>query len=218
MVNAKLASQKALIEPPALKNAMHHGILTAALGITLLATSLAAQETKPLPDKVASLKLNYEAALVRATMPITNTYLQELEKLKRDYTKAGNLEGALAADAILKEFAAKRDESPAPGIAVQRLSEMTINDFKRWLRTVTIVEKEKEKTVFQFDGTTITSLRGANPNLRVHNGVEVELGRISVPFSTDLAVIKIADNLRTAVITYDDEPPIEAEINPKPKR
>jgi hypothetical protein len=197
---------------------MHPQILITAVGITCLAAFISAQESKPLPDKIATLKLNYEAALVRATKPITNTYLQELAKLKLEYTKSGNLEAALAADAILKGLGAGTEQPPISAVPVRRLSEMTPNDFKRWLGTVTIVELGGQKTVFQYDGSTVTSQRGANPTPRVHNNVKVELGTISVPFSTDLAVIKVSDNLRTATVTYDDGPPIEAEINPKPKR
>ena len=65
-----------------------------------------------MPDKLAALKHSYEAAMVRATSPITLTYVQQLQKLKMEYTKAGNLEAALATDALLKETMAA-----APGAA-----------------------------------------------------------------------------------------------------
>jgi len=68
-----------------------------------------AQTEPPLPPKLTSLKAGYESALARATLPITQTYIQELQKLKTEYTRAGNLEAALATDKLLKQFTPSED-------------------------------------------------------------------------------------------------------------
>ncbi len=192
-------------------------VFFAVLSLAILVTPVQGEDPKVLPDKLAGLKHNYEAALVRATTPITQTYVQQLQKLKVEYTKAGNLEAALATDAILKEFTQKTQIAGSAATSFPRdLSAMTIVQFKEWLATVSIVEKAGAKTVFQYDGTTFTSIRGPTFAPRAHK-VEIELGKISVPFSTDLGVIRVSENLKSAVITYDSEAPIDAKIVPKAK-
>ena len=195
---------------------MHLRIIITTVGI-FHAFALSAQESKALPDKVVSLKFNYEAAIQRATTPITRTYLQELQKLKMEYTKVGNLEAALATDAILKEFADQTTQTTKPAASGKRLSKMTLDEFKRWLETVTIAELADEKNVFEYDGTTITSVQAGRPAPRVHTGVSVQLGIIAVPFSVEVATIRIADNLKTATVTYNSQEPVQAKITAKPK-
>jgi hypothetical protein len=73
-------------------------MLSRILALTLLASSIVAAE----PDKLTKLRDSYEAAMSKATAPIQKTYVAELEKLKIEFTKAGNLEFALAVDAELK--------------------------------------------------------------------------------------------------------------------
>ena len=187
------------------------------LGLSLLFPAGSAQEAgKPLPDRVAVLKAGYEAALARATAPIRQKYLEELLKLKTEYTKAGNLEAALATDAILKEM----NPQDRPGGLVEagpgKLSEMTLNQFRRWLRGVRIIEMEGEKTIFEFDDPDATSLRPPGTVPRVHKNVTVELGILKVPFSTDLCVIRFSDDMKTATITYDDGAPFKAEVQARP--
>ncbi len=192
-------------------------LTVAVCGVAFFAHTASAEEGGALPDKLTALKYNYEAAVTRATTPITQTYVQQLQKLKMEYTKAGNLEAALATDAILKEMmAAPPGSASQSSSAGKKLSKLTIAEFKEWLATVSIVEVAGEKTVFQYDGAAFTSVRGPAFAPRTHK-VEIELGKISVPFSTDLGVIRIAENLKSAVITYDTEAPIDAKISPKGK-
>lgn len=197
--------------------AMQLRLTIATVGMLLLGNTLSAQEAKSLPDKLVTLKFNYEAAINRATTPITRTYIQELQNLKTEYTKAGNLEAALAADAILKELSDKPSLTSKPSATTKKLSKMTLDEFKGWLETVTITELADEKNVFEYDGATITSVQAGRPAPRVHTGVSVQLGIIAVPFSVEVATIRIADNLKTATVTYNSQAPVEAKITPKPK-
>lgn len=196
---------------------MHLRLTIATISI-FHAIALTAQDSKALPDKVVALKFNYEAAIQRATTPITRTYLQELQKLKMEYTKAGNLEAALATDAILKEFSEKTTQTSKPAAAPKSLSKMTLDEFSGWLETVSIAELADEKNVFEYDGTTINSVQAGRPAPRVHTGVSVQLGIITVPFSVEVATIRIADNLKTATVTYNSQEPVQAKITVKPKK
>lgn len=63
---------------------------------------LVSAQDAPLPEKLSTLKTSYQAAVARATTPLTKTYLSELERLKIEYTKKGDLQAALAVDAELK--------------------------------------------------------------------------------------------------------------------
>ena len=55
------------------------------------------------PERLSTLRSQHEAALERIAKPIREKYLTELEKLKLEYTKAGNLDAALAVDGALKK-------------------------------------------------------------------------------------------------------------------
>ena len=68
--------------------------------IILLALSTAGAE----PDKLLKLRTNFEAAVTRSTAPLQKTYLQELEKLKIEYTRAAKLEDALAVAEEIKKL------------------------------------------------------------------------------------------------------------------
>jgi len=94
---------------------------------------------------------------------------------------------------------------------------MTVEDFKTWLATVEIAEQADEKNTFIYDGTAITSIQAGRPAPRVHSGVTIDLGIIAVPFSVEVATIRIADDLKTATVTYNSNPPVAAKIFSKPK-
>ncbi|MBL9143429.1 MAG: hypothetical protein JNM99_07065 [Verrucomicrobiaceae bacterium] len=55
-----------------------------------------------LPPDVVKLKASYQAAVHKVTVPLTKTYTSELQRLKTDYMKKGDLQGALAIDSELK--------------------------------------------------------------------------------------------------------------------
>lgn len=197
---------------------INHRIAVLLLCLATIPTGSAfAQEaTKTMPSRLATLKAGYEAALERATAPIQQKYIAELQKLKSDYTRASDLESALAVDAILKGLIGTPETAAPADPPVGKLSDMTLSQFKRWLRKIQIVELGGAKSLFEFDDPDVKSLRAPNPEPRVHKNVVVELGILRVPFSTDLCVIRFADDLKTATATYDDEPPIQAEIRAKP--
>ena len=56
------------------------------------------------PTELTRLNKSYEAAVQKAITPLKQTYIQELKKLKDNYTKAAKLEDALAVDKVLKEL------------------------------------------------------------------------------------------------------------------
>jgi hypothetical protein len=74
--------------------------------LMLSATMALGQTAQPQksPEKLAKLKSSYTSAVDRAVSPLKKTYLTELQKLKTDYTKSGDLEAALAVDAEIKSL------------------------------------------------------------------------------------------------------------------
>ena len=56
------------------------------------------------PTELTRLNKSYEAAVQKAITPLKQTYIQELKKLKDNYTKAAKLEDAIAVDKVLKEL------------------------------------------------------------------------------------------------------------------
>jgi len=81
--------------------------------LIVFASSLLAAE----PEKLVSLRVSYQSAITKATAPIQKTYLAELEKLKSEFTRSGNLEAALAVDTELKTVASAQSAGPTDGLA-----------------------------------------------------------------------------------------------------
>lgn len=174
-----------------------------------------------LPERVVALRSDYAASVAKAVTNIDRTYVAELEKLKLDYTKAGDLEAAVTTGQLIKDINVSH---PNPSADVARLSSMKLGEFKRWLRSVRIVETAGERRAFEYDNSQINSIRGygLNPDSQPietpiieHPEAEIELGLLRVPFSTDLCIIRIDEDLKTATVRYDDEDPIKAEIEIK---
>lgn len=56
-----------------------------------------------LSPKLKTLQESYEAAVFRAKKPITVTYIRELEKLKAEYTRSGDLTLAVSTDELIEQ-------------------------------------------------------------------------------------------------------------------
>ena len=92
-----------------------------ALATTLFAASLFAAE----PEKLTKLRESYQAAISKATAPIQKTYTTELEKLKSEFTKVGDLESALAVDAELKVSAQRSNPTAAVNSDVEASTDLS---------------------------------------------------------------------------------------------
>lgn len=79
------------------------------LSLLLAITVMAAEE----PKELTSLRTSYHRACERATLTARQKYLLVLTRLKEDFTRAGKLEQALAADAAIKALtASEAKEAP----------------------------------------------------------------------------------------------------------
>lgn len=65
------------------------------------------------PERLEKLRSSFEAAVARATDPLRKTYLDELEKLKNEFTRSAQLEEALAVDREIKKLSGADAGSPA---------------------------------------------------------------------------------------------------------
>ncbi len=79
--------------------------------IMSMGASLAQAPGGTMPDRLMTLRGNFERAVERATAPVLSQYRDELLKLKTEYAKAGRLEEATAVDNEIKE----RFPAPPPG-------------------------------------------------------------------------------------------------------
>lgn len=85
--------------------------LTFSLLIISVGVGLAQSPAGGLPDRLVTLRGNFERAVERVTAPVLSQYRDELIKLKTEYAKAGRLEEATAVDNEIKE----RFPAPLPG-------------------------------------------------------------------------------------------------------
>lgn len=98
-------------------------ILPLTIVFTFIATTLQSAE----PEKLARLRISYESAITKAITPIQKTYLAELEKLKLEFTKAGNLEAAIAVDAEMKKRSIQTEQKTASTLEQNRPTEPEIS-------------------------------------------------------------------------------------------
>ncbi len=82
-----------------------------SLLIVSAGTSLAQAPAGTMPDRLVTLRGNFERAVERVTSPVRSQYRDELLKLKAEYVKDGKLEAATAVDNEIKE----RFPLPPPG-------------------------------------------------------------------------------------------------------
>jgi len=126
-------------------NNMKHVTLFMVIAVN---AAISAQDAAPPPppEKLVALKDSYQAAINRATTPITKTYLVELEKLKTEYTKKGDLASAIAVDDELKPLAALQASPPtiSERLKVPIPSTLEPSLAEALLGTIWIPEKESK--------------------------------------------------------------------------
>ena len=170
--------------------------------LSLFAFPAIAQQAADLHPKLQSLKTNYDSAIARATAPLTETYLKELDRLKIEFTKSGEIKAALEVDSILKSIRSPREpgDTDFDGLT---LSKMSLNQFKAWISTVTISEVESPyNNHYEFIGERMISTRGGTTEKREHENASVAVGKLFVPFTSTNATITIDESLTKAEISY----------------
>ena len=92
------------------------------LTVALFASSLSYSQTDKLPQEAQRIKDAYQAAIEKASAPITKAYVAQLERMKIDYTKKAKLNEAVAIDNEISQV--KRTATTG----VSRLSEELLKD------------------------------------------------------------------------------------------
>lgn len=80
-----------------------------------------------IPGALTTLRANYERAIERANAPINLQYREALLRMKTEYTKAGNLEAALAVDAEIKTRFTPPPPAPAGSSSLASMSFAKVN-------------------------------------------------------------------------------------------
>lgn len=123
--------------------------------LTVVLISSASSEELPLPEKALKLRESYRAAVERATSPLTRKYLEELERLKFEYTKAADLKGALA---IESEMNLLSTSATIDSITSEDKESLTKRDLekllvaKTWRWGAVSMSKDGNKVVFEPNG------------------------------------------------------------------
>jgi hypothetical protein len=183
-------------------------ILSAIL--TLAATYMSQAEDPDISERLKALTANYEAAVDRAIAPLTKTYLNELNKMKLEYTRAGDLQSALQVESLIKKYTA---EAPLTPISTEKplpqvLSRMSIEQFKTWLTTVEIVQGDG--LVIDYDGTTISVTDGKTLRRSQYSAATVEIGKVTIPYTKGASIVEIDNRLEAATVFY---PTVNAEFD-----
>jgi hypothetical protein len=187
---------------------------TALLLATIMVSVASAQTAAPLPEKLKKLQENYDAAIARATAPITATYVKELEKMKLDFTKAGDLNAALAADELIKAVSAPA--TPASGKTPASLADMNERQFKKWLSTVTITEIDSPfGNQYTYVNDVVTTTKAGATGPRTHPIATIEVGKLIVPFTSTTATILIDPSLTKAQVSFTTGGTFKAAITPR---
>lgn len=181
-----------------------------------LSTGLASSQTAStaaLPEKLKSLQDNYNAAIARANAPITTSYIKELERLKTEYTRAGDLKAAVATDELIR---AAQDSLKSGDKKTLKLSDLDDRQFKKWLSSVVITEIDSPNGIqYFFDNDELSTQWGDMRSPRIHKTATIEVGLLVVPFTNTVATIKIHSSLTKADISYSSGAKYQASIAEK---
>lgn len=136
------------------------------------------------PDKLTRLRANFDSAVQRATVPLKKTYMQELEKLKIEYTRAAKLEEAMAVAEELKKLQSvatdvSTESNPEkPKLTKRQQEEMIVTYLTElsWKypggHTVTFYENGK---VTMSDGSADWSFTVKDENTIIMKGKEIKV-------------------------------------------
>jgi hypothetical protein len=91
---------------------MKHTIITIAALFTSWGSALA-QEAVSEPPELQTRRLEHLKAMQRASVPVLTSHVRQLEAMKSQFTRQGNLNGALAVDKELKRAKAELDAANA---------------------------------------------------------------------------------------------------------
>lgn len=125
-------------------------VQTTTILIALSFSPLLSAQDSPLPDQAQRIKDSYQAAVERATAPLTKTYVAELSKLKIEFTKKADLQGALAIERELLVYTANAQQPPVGAATASSESAMPILVGQAWHWTHGNYDKE---TTFHPDAT-----------------------------------------------------------------
>jgi hypothetical protein len=182
--------------------------------LTLVGASILGAENPAFPERLKTLTANYEAAIARASEPLTRTYLNELNKMKLEYTRAGDLQSALLVENLIIKYSneASKSRSNADLPLPQTLARMDISQFKSWLAEVEIVQGDG--LLIEYDGLTVVVTDPKTARPLPFDAAIVEIGKITIPYSKGASTVDIDNRLKTATITYGNSQ-FDATIRPK---
>lgn len=162
-------------------------MLPRTLALILLSSSLLAAE----PEKLIKLRGSYDAAVQKAVAPLQKTYLQELEKMKLDFTRAGKLEDAIAVSEELKKFSAGTAAPTSENVEKARSAQTSKEMLDYLCSKVWIYSKAPDKPLdsyeifFRPDGSVGQTITGS-PNTKNWSWVSVKKGVINLNRSGEI--------------------------------
>ena len=148
------------------------------------------ESTATQPKQLLSLRETYQAAVAKATDPLKRTYLTELQKLKLQFTKAGDLESALAVDSEIRTLGEKTDNAiKASDVNTKREFRQAVMGGKWSMKRVA---DGKPWGVWEFndDGTVVVAERPRKWNVTDRRIVLVD-GMFKATFSDDLQSFEV---------------------------
>jgi hypothetical protein len=186
----------------------------------LLIVNFASAQTVPqMPEKLRKAQEIYNTAIARANAPITASYLKELERLKAEFTRAGDLKAAVVADELIKEAGGIAAKGAASTGSVTSLASMSVRQFKKWLSSVVISEVESPNgNTYTMDNDIVLSTQAGSSTGRTHPTATVEVGKIIVPFTSTTATIVVDPSMSKAEVTFNPGSKFHAVITPKKKK
>ena len=203
VVSSTLPARRRLIRDVRRTYTTMHTV-TRSLVVSLGFAFIASAQEAPLPPKALKLKQSYEAAIQRATSPITKTYIAELNKLKTEYTKAADLQGAIAIESEIKQFeGATQSTQTATLPTAKRLKSLkTIEEFTAWITGSMWSNEDGESLSFepsQYIAKWKDSVPGTRPS--PYATTITEVGKVNFKYTNgDEGFLIISDDLKTCTV------------------
>ena len=131
------------------------------ISLFTLSASLYAEETD-LPQEIEKLNESYALEIARVLPPIQEKYIEALERILENYTKAGSLEEAIKTKEQI-ESARRWENLPLEQFRSEKNENLSRSEFENWLKTKSFSFRGVSHVTLEFDEDTVRWIVGGKP-------------------------------------------------------
>ena len=190
------------------KSTIRFQLIVTLISLFAFSPSYIADETVQ-PQEIQKLNESYAREIARVLPPIQEKYIEALERLLENYTKAGSLDEALQTKKQIES--AKRWETlPLKQFLSGKNEDLSRSEFEGWLKTKSFSFRGVSHVTLEFDDKKVRWIVGGMPQeydfkVRSQRSVIVEGAQnFQLEFAADLSSGTFESNIGKYALTIVD--------------